>query len=149
MGIIVRKGSLRVRQVKEEVTRFSVSCGQAPSFRLKQETQLTPTHGLPQLHPAPPGYLQINLSRLGIWAGLVDEVLQLGFPQWVSPGSHRGVTDRGGPRGGLVVDDLVGAICPSSPGEAHTWTGVVTGEPPECKKRTAGKEGGACIPFHA
>lgn len=103
----------------------------------------------PPAPPCPPGYLQINLSWRGIWAGLVDEVLQLGFPQRVSLGSHRGVADRGGPWGGLVDGDLVGAICPSSLGEAPTWTGVVIGEPPECKKRTVGKEGRACLPSHA
>lgn len=68
----------------------------------------------------PARYLQINLPLRGIWAGLVGEVLQLRFPQWVSPGSHRGVAGRGRPWGGLVVGDLVGAICPSSLGEVHT-----------------------------
>lgn len=41
--------------MKEEVTRFSVSCRQAPSFRLKQETQLAPTHGLPNSTLPHPG----------------------------------------------------------------------------------------------
>lgn len=89
----------------------------APSLWSKQETQLSLVRDLPQLQPLQPAllrYLQINLPRRGIQAGLVGEVLQLGFPQWVSPGSHRGVASRGGPWGGLVVGDLVGAICPPS-----------------------------------
>lgn len=76
-----------------------------------------PIYGLPQLQPALLRYLQINLPPRGICAGLVGEVLQLGFPKWVSPGGHCGITGCGGPWGGLVVGDLVGAICPSSLGE--------------------------------
>ena len=54
---------------------------------------------------------------LSFQAGLVGEVLQLGFPQRVSPGSRCRVTGYEGPWGGLMVGDLVGAICPPSLGE--------------------------------
>lgn len=70
-----------------------------------------------QLECALLGYLQINLPPRSIQAGLVGEVLELGFSQWVSPGSRCGVTGRGGPWGGLVVGDLVGAVRPPSLGE--------------------------------
>lgn len=122
MGIIIRKFSLEVRQVKiqkkeEEVTHFTVNCGQAPSLWLKQETELFPIYGHPQLQYALLGYLQINLPLRIIQAGLLGEVLQLGFPQWVSPGSCCGVAGRKGPWRGLVGGDLVGAVCPPSLGE--------------------------------
>lgn len=131
MGVIIRKTSRDQADEGPEKERsdslLSVSCGQAPSLWSKQQTQLTPAHGLPQLQPALLRYLQINLPPWGIQAGLVGEVLQLGFPQWVSPGSHRGVAGCGGPWVGLVVGDLVGAICPPSLGVVQTWTEVVMG----------------------
>lgn len=104
---------------------LNVSCGQAPSLWLKQQTQLTPAHGLPQLQPALLSYLQINLPLRGIQAGLAGKVLQLDFPQWVSPGGRGGVASRGGPWVGLVVGDLVGAICSTSLGVVQAWSGVV------------------------
>lgn len=115
----------------------------------KQQTQLTPAHGLPQLQPAMLRYLQINLPPWGIQAGLSREILQLGFPQWVSPGSHRGVAGCGGPWVGLVVGDLVGAICPPSLGVVQTWTGVVTGGHYGGGREQEGKRERLAYPFPA
>lgn len=73
-------------------------------------------------------YLQVNLPRWAVQAGVIGEVLQPGFSQWVSPSRHSRVAGCGGPWAGLVVGDLVGTVCPSSLGEVQTWAGEVRGE---------------------